>query len=491
MKTLYFLTGILMAVGIVSCAEDKGDYDYAVLNTITINGMEEEYFINQNDTLWVDSLRLDFALKENTDIAYEWVVRSQAGKAEVISTAKNCGGRITQAPGSYFQSYLCVTDLTNDLKYYYPFRLTVNTSYETGLYVLSEAPDGTAKLSMQRRDKEHAPLMNDLFELCNPDLGTLGKKPVQLCYCDGMYVSPKGLLVFCREGDKKISMLNGETLLLDRYWNESSIENYSGSFEPGFYNCNTGGVLLDRDGKKIFTFNHFTNNTLYVPAEIEGARFSWVGSGGLASGLAYGYDEEKQQFVMLENTKNALLFDQVKPIDSLETKGQTFRAFALKGKPGQGPLYPVLYDATTGTEHYYEFDCYVDNAPDWSDWWNVYNHEEIASRPAVMEEGSVCLLSDMDYWYVSKGKRVVRYFFSGTSQVEEWTPELEGKVTAMIFNLDKQKRIFVAVYDEGAKKSYIHEFSAEKANQELAEPLEVEGKVVSMCAAGKKKNWIY
>ena len=484
MKALYFLTGLLMAAGIFSCAEDKGNYDYATLNTITIKGMADEYIIDQNDTLWVDTLRLDFALEENAKVGYEWVIRAQDGKAEVISTAKNCGGRIIQAPGSYSQSYLYVTDLTNDLKYYYPFRLTVNTPYKIGLYILSEMADGTARLSMQRRDKENAPLINNLFELCNPDLGTLGKKPVQLAYCDGMYVSTTGLLVFCQEGDKKISLLNSESLLLERYWNESSIENYSGPFEPVLYNCDMGGTVLDREGR-VFTFNYSSNKTLYAPVKLENTRFSWiVGGGSLASSLNYAYDEESQQFVMLENTKNALQFDQLKLIDTLDTKGQTFRAFTSNSEQ---VLYPVLYDPSTGVEHYYELNCGVEYAPDWSDYWYVYIHKEKVARQAVMEESSVCLLSDMDYWYVSKGNHIVRYFFSATSNVEEWTPELEGKVTALMFDYE-QERIFVAAYD--GTKSYIHEFSAADANQELAEPLEVEGRVVSMCVAGKW-DWIY
>lgn len=485
MKILYFLTGILMVAGIFSCAEDKGDYDYAILNTITIKGMAAEYIVDQNDTLWVDTLRLDFALEENAEVSYEWVIRSQSGKAEMISTAKNCGGKITQAPGSYTQSYLCVTDLTNDLKYYYPFRLTVNTPYKIGLYVLSETADGTAKLSMQRRDKENAPMMKDLFEVCNPDLGTLGKKPVQLSYCDGTNIfGTYGLFVLCQEGERKISLLNDETLLLERYWNESSIENYSGSFEPALYNCDMGGTVLDRGGK-VFTFNYCSNKTLYAPAEIENARFSWVAGGGsLASELSYAYDEESQQFVMLENTKNALQFDQMKAIDTLNTKGQTFRVVASNSEK---ILYPVLYDPSTGIEHYYELNCAIEYAPDWSDYWYIYIHREKAARQAVMEENSICLLSDMDYWYVSKGKQVVRYFFSATSNVERWTPELEGEITAMLFDYE-QERIFVSAYD--GTKSYVHEFSAEDANQELAEVMEVEGKIVSMCVAGKW-DWIY
>ena len=138
-------------------------------------------------------------------------------------------------------------------------------------------------------------------------------------------------------------------------------------------------------------------------------------------------------------------------------------------------------------EYYYELEAIEEHDEYWTEYWYVYNHKKRAVRSAVMEEGSVCLLSDMDYWYVSKGNQVVRYFFSATSNVERWTPELEGEITAMLFDYE-QERIFVSAYD--GTKSYVHEFSAVDANQELAEVMEVEGKVVSMCVAGKW-DWIY
>ena len=147
----------------------------------------------------------------------------------------------------------------------------------------------------------------------------------------------------------------------------------------------------------------------------------------------------------------------------------------------------MLYDPSTGMEHYYELETIEEHDEYWTQYWYVYNHKEKAVRSAVMEEDSKCLLSDMDYWYVSKGNRVVRYFFSATSNVEEWTPGLEGRVTALMFDYE-QDRIFVAAYD--GTKSYIHEFSAANAKEELAEPMEVEGKIVSMCMAGLG-DWIY
>ena len=110
---------------------------------------------------------------------------------------------------------------------------------------------------------------------------------------------------------------------------------------------------------------------------------------------------------------------------------------------------------------------------------------EIMSRQAVLDENSVCLLSNANYWYASKGNKIVRYFFSATSEVKDWFTNFKGEVTNMIFD-SKEDRIFVATFD--GTKSYIYEISAVESEEQLNAPLELTGKVVSMCVVGK---WMY
>ena len=485
MKTGNFLSAyLLLAASMFACAPDNGNYNYSEVNKITIQGMVEEYSVDQMDTLWVDSLRLDFSLEETDNLAYEWVIKKQGGVPEIISTTKNCGGKITQAPGSYSQSWLCVANLDTGLKYYWPFRLTVNTSWENGLYILSEAADGTAKLSMQRRDRENAPLVSDVFESCNPELGVLGQKPVQLSYADGYVSSPVGLYVICQEGERKISYIDDRTMQLQQYWNETLVEGWSGDFTPKYLNNFTGATILDENGS-VFSFNYSGNMTLYRP--FEGRNFSWLGGEpAFSNEMNYAYDEDDDCFYVLANTENSLLFDELSPIEEFNTEGMTFWNSGHKlGDDGWGwILYPILYDPETQMEHYFEISV----TSEYNDEWELikyYSYKEKCSRPVTVEQDGVCLLSNMDYWYASKGKRVIRYFFSDKSVPQDWTAELEGEITAMIFD-EEQSRLFVAAYD--GTKSYIHEVSASETMKELAKPLEVDGKVVSMCATG---SWTY
>lgn len=480
MRTLNIIVSLFLLTGLFSCAEDEGNYDYIVLNTITIDSLLDEYSVDQYDTLKIDGVKLNFALEENADLEYEWAVRGR-----VISTERNCRGYITEAP-SWYDSWLCVTDRTNNLKYYKYFKLTVETPYSKALYILSETADGTAKLSVQRRDKENAPLMNEVFELNNPDLGHLGKKPVQITFDDAWGYR---LYVVCQEGERKLLKINPENLLLEQYWDEASIgEGYTGTFVPEYF-CNDMGAGMVLSEGKLFLFNYSSNNSLYRP--VDGYHFSWVGSNPtLSSGYYWAYDEDSQQFKMLERKTNPLLFDKVTNIDTLLTIGQTYRAHGvIRQGDFDEVMYPVLFDPQTGMEHYYELNCmsdfYYDEEKNEYVSVDDFRATEKMVRPAVMEPEGVCLLSDASYWYVSQGDKLVRYFFSGTATPDDWYTDFKGRVSAMIFD-EEQERVFVASCD-GAK-SYIYELSAVNPNQLLHEPFVVDGKIVSMCAVG---SWKY
>lgn len=231
---------------------------------------------------------------------------------------------------------------------------------------------------------------------------------------------------------------------------------------------------------------------MYRP--LEGYNFSWVGGNPtFANSENYGFDEDSQKFMILENTNNALIFDVVTPLDTVNTQGKTFRNVAYQSSDGMAKtLYPVLYDPSTDKEHFYEL--YSESF--WSDEFNEYtyvkSYREVASCPAIIGENGVCLFSNMNYWFIAKGNKVSRCYMDTRNAIKEWNPTLtdwtkalEGEVTAMLFD-EEQSRIFIAAYN--GTDSYIHEFDAVKANTELSEPLEVKGRVVSMCTVG---NWNY
>ena len=471
-----YIMSVLLAAGMFSCDNDNGNYDYKELNAIAINGIPADtvYIVDQNDTLRIGGISFSFALNESDNLEYEWVVNKK-----LISTGRECKGIVAEVPGDY-SGYLCVTDLSNNLKYYQEFDVRVATTYSNGLYVLTEKADGTASLAIQRRDRENAELRDGLFELSNPDFGELGRKPVQVVYYEDVFSGTRYVYVFCQEGERKITSLSVEDLSLQRSWNESSIAggDYEGSFAPESFMLEMGDGMVVSDGD-LFLFNYSGCGALSSP--ITGYDFSWAGvSSGVSTSSYAAYDEGSDTFYELSNmlTGNSMKFEVTNELnETLNTQGMTFRACGTVDiDPVTQDICPVLYNPETGEEHYFRINV-VD-----------YMYLEIAEeavRPATMNEEGTALLSNASYWFAAKDNVLIRYFFSSSSQPENWTPALEGDITAILFD-DEQARIFVAAYD--GTNSYIHEFSTASANTELAEPLEVEGKVVSMCVVG---NWTY
>ena len=467
---------VLLAAGMFSCDNDSGNYDYSNLNTITINGIPEDtvYIVDQNDTLRIGGISFSFALNENDNLEYEWVLNRK-----LISTERECRALVTEVPGDY-SGYLCVTDLSNNLKYYQEFDVRVATTYSNGLYVLTEKADGTASLAIQRRDRENAELRDGLFELSNPDFGELGRKPVQLAYYEDGMAETKYIYVFCQEGDRKITFLSSEDLSLQRSWNETSIAggSYDGTFIPEYFMLEMGDGMVVSEGN-LFLFNYSGTGTLASP--ITGYDFSWAGvSPGISTMTYAAYDEASDTFYELSNmlTGNSMMYEVYNVLGgTLNTAGLTFLTCGTTDiDPVTKDICPVLYNPETGEEHYYRISL-VD--------YMFLEIAEEAVRPATLDEKGIALLSNASYWFAAKDNVLIRYFFSSSSQPENWTPALEGDITAILFD-DEQARIFVAAYD--GTNSYIHEFSTASANTELAEPLEVEGKVVSMCVVG---NWTY
>lgn len=477
MKIRYIITSLLLVLGI-ACSDDQGNYDYRELNTITLDGLVKDYYVDQYDTLKINDLNMNFALDSNVDLAFEWVVKTKnKDTRRVVSTDHFCNGYITETPGGY-DAWVCVTDRSNNLKYYQKFNLTVNSPFQNALYVLSEAKDGSAILSLQRRDKENAPLQIDLFEGENPGLGQLGKKPIQISYYWGT------VYAVCQEGERKLLKINPKTLQLQQYWDETTIdEGYVGSFVPEFFTNDLGGGMVLSEGK-LFLFNYMSNGTLYFP--IEGYNFSWVGTNpGESNSYYYAYDEDSQTFKKLEKGNNPLLFNKVSTVEELNTAGQTYWAQGAKvASDYDKTRYPILLDQATGMEHYYEIYCGGDYDEDWN-YIKEFRYSEVMNRQAVLDENSVCLLSNANYWYASKGNKIVRYFFSATSEVKDWFTDFKGEVTNMMFD-SKEDRIFVATFD--GTKSYIYEISTIESEEQLNAPLELTGKVVSMCVVGK---WMY
>ncbi|MDE7374168.1 MAG: hypothetical protein K2M86_02395, partial [Odoribacter sp.] len=354
-----WVTGMCLLALAGACTDDNGNYRYSTLNSIEIEGVEEVYNVDQMDTLKIETLKLHFQVEETDELDFEWKVNDK-----VISTERFCRAVMTEVPrNTDYAGVLCITDRATDLKYYAQFGVKVGTAFSNALFVLSEDADGTALLSMQRRDRENAPLVHSVFEQVNPEFGHLGKKPKQLIapYSNGMYV-------VCAEGDKKVASLNAQTMELDGYYTAEIIDGYQGEFIPEHFFCYYGMGMVISEGQ-LFLLNLFDSRTLHEP--VTGHSFAWAGMNSSATTeIWFAYDENTEQFLHLtcDKNKDQMLHDQAIPLGEVElsqeeapvTTGLKYLTYGERVDGYDNVMYPVLWDPASGMAHFYEIDCKVD-----------------------------------------------------------------------------------------------------------------------------------
>lgn len=210
---LFFSILFLLGYG---CADDQGNYDYDVLNTITIDSIHKSYNVIRYDSIELIQPELSFKLEQNTDLSYEWKVNYK-----VVSTQPYLNVPI-DAPLGRQNAALIVTDNKTGVQYFKEFEVNVTTSYANGLIVLSERADKSAMLSYQRRDKNGQPFQTDVFEEVNPRQGKLGNQPQKIILSSNMQ-SQYFYYILCKEGEKKLTTLDANTLELTQIDNETTV----------------------------------------------------------------------------------------------------------------------------------------------------------------------------------------------------------------------------------------------------------------------------
>lgn len=83
MKRILAVLYIIITFGVVSCYEDKGNYDYKEINEISISGIQESY----ERMKWQDlriTPQLSFSLHENDSLTYCWEIDGRT-----VSTERN------------------------------------------------------------------------------------------------------------------------------------------------------------------------------------------------------------------------------------------------------------------------------------------------------------------------------------------------------------------------------------------------------------------
>lgn len=478
----YYIIALLIIAG---CSEDDGNYNYKVLNTLKIEGFSQDtlYSLKQYDTLRINPI-LHFDNEKISDLSYEWKINY-----ETISTDPVCRAEVSAKPNGVGKSYnasLCITDNSNNLKYYRDFKVSVGTAFTNALYVLSEREDGSARLSFQRRDTTDAPLVHDIFENANPEFGSLGKKPQQVFY-QGRPTKFFG--VVCKEGDKKITMLDESTLEINSYYSDETIRgDYKGEFSPDKLTVYMGGMIAGNG--KLYGFNYMSNRSIYRPIEGDYEFAPWVDANESLDSYAWiTYDNKSEQFMKLEPGSDVLAYDKVTPLKFPNWNGETVNTSGQKFLAG-GTLNTVFMamekriitlDKQSGKAHFYsiniDFDMITFSGVSLS-------CKKLMESENLINEQSNCFFAKDQYWYIANKNTVTRLMGIEGSEPSTWFTADKGEVTTMMTD-GSTKRLFIATYD--GSKSYIYVIDI-LTKQLLETPLEMDGKIVSLLVKG---NWSY
>lgn len=463
----------IVLITIIGCSEDHGNYSYSKLNKVEINLLEELYTIDQFENIEITP-ELSFTQnKELTNLSYEWKINNK-----VVSDEKVLNVEVTEEAGNY-KGLLRVTDEDTGIEYFHEFNIKVVTAFTNVLFVLSEKENGEAMLSFQRRDKENAPLIHNAYKDANPKQGFLGTKPKQIFYNRAMKTY---FGVLCKEGDKKLTLIDPKTMKLSSIHNENTIRGgFSGEFSPEFINLHMTGVIAG--GNKLYLFNFMNNESIYRPMAGDFEFANWAGANFSLGNMAWvSYDNKSEEFKFLEPIPGGdIAFDKITTFDPvINTSGQKFVcADYVKSGWACPEKRAILYNAEEDKAYFYSLNLNYKYGESW-EILMVNSASFIMAKEALVRPTSICEFGQKSlYWFIANGNKVSKIHGNGGDSSDIFTAP-QGNVTCMQLDPDDE-RLFIATHD--GTNGYIYVYNT--ITNKLVEEMTLDAKVVHMLPQGK------
>lgn len=147
MKKILISLLYIFTITFQSCFEDKGNYDYAQLGEITIEGIEGSYTVTSMiDVLKINPIVTSTMEGEEDDYEYMWGIHTvgtgSSNDVDTISRDKNLNELITADP-SIYRLVFCVKNTKYNLIKYKSVDFNVVTSYSDGWYILKDKENKT------------------------------------------------------------------------------------------------------------------------------------------------------------------------------------------------------------------------------------------------------------------------------------------------------------------------------------------------------------
>jgi len=152
-----------IAIVMVACFEDKGNYDYHDINQLTVGKVDSVYYCDQYDSLYIHPELTGTLYSEDGRFEYEWTINNK-----VISNDKDLKIRVEIPLGRNSCKYI-ITDKDLGTKTYYNFNLQVTSSTASDAIMVLCNYKGKAELSFKRLDR-NAPFMEVFYENVNGEV---------------------------------------------------------------------------------------------------------------------------------------------------------------------------------------------------------------------------------------------------------------------------------------------------------------------------------
>ena len=194
MKKIYFLGCLFMMLAVASCYDDKGNYNYDEIPTISIENIEPSYTCLRNADLLEITPKITSTIEgeitpDNPNYEYSCRIGNTGGTFDDSQMWHIINPDSTQAftwlPNEDTGQYICVytvRDKRTDVATSYQFDLQISAStYEGWLVLCGEGADNRARLDMiSVIDENRIQVLPDL--LGNNELVTSLHNPTQIMF---------------------------------------------------------------------------------------------------------------------------------------------------------------------------------------------------------------------------------------------------------------------------------------------------------------------
>lgn len=466
-KNLYlYILAALLCVVVSSCFKDKGNYEYAEIDSVSIDSF------GRKAAFYLDSFILKpgvypvtaegVSIEDESRFSYVWTAAIQgrdAAKGDsaliTIGTKKDLRIKLTMRPAKY-DIYLKITDLQNGKMYYEKTDLEVVTRTYSGWVMLTDV-NNVARIDMVSFLPEQ---MKDTLLLINVDTTMKANIPVMHGPREIAYTAAnQGVYFYVTAAD------GGHKLDGDVFTWQPSFDiryecffTYTGTFSPGYViNSGSGGGAYLLYYNNNFYYQSLINSAGYglpvnkivsEPTEFDASPF--IGKANNVANPGVLFDRTKKRFLRLNDAAaNTTTFAEPNPAAYFLYNKVNMDLLYMVTNQVSMATYAVLKDPATNRVYVYSFtvtsNSLVQNFAKELTGTDIANAEKFAFSP------------EYGYMFYNVGSKVYEVNLDVPS-VSKLVADLgANKITVMKFHqfrnymaigyADRVRNLMIASYD--------------------------------------------